>query len=404
MLEIEQAQELLRKEAERITEKEMVFLQDAIGRVLAENVEAERDQPPFPRSPLDGYALRAADVDGASRDNPKILQVIGKIYAGSVFRGVVGPGQAVRLMTGAPIPEGADTVIRQEDTSGGEEMVEIYTGSEPYANYCFQGEDYQAGTVLLQEGCTLDAGKISVLASIGKQKVPVYRRPQVAVISTGDEVLAPGEPWSPGKIYDSNRAYICGRLMEFGNPPALSDHVADDPYVMAEAIRASARTADFIITTGGVSVGEKDIMHETVELLGAEKLFWKVRIKPGSPTLAFQYKGVPVLCLSGNPFGAIVNFELLARPVLEKLSGQEKWKLLPGEAVLMNDYKKPAGARRFLRGYVERGKVMVNGKNQASGAIASMAECNCLVEITPRMPGARAGGKVTVYGLCPRNF
>ena len=141
MLEIEQAQELLRKEAERITEKEMVFLQGAIGRVLAENVEAERDQPPFPRSPLDGYALRAADVDGASRDNPKILQVIGKIYAGSVFRGVVGPGQAVRLMTGAPIPEGADTVIRQEDTSGGEEMVEIYTGSEPYANYCFQGED-----------------------------------------------------------------------------------------------------------------------------------------------------------------------------------------------------------------------------------------------------------------------
>lgn len=404
MIEMEAAQELLRDSTERITETEKVSLQEAIGRILAEDTKAERDQPPFPRSPLDGYALRAEDVKDASRDHPKMLKVIGKIYAGSVFEGMVGRGQAVRLMTGAPIPEGADTVIRQEDTSGDGAMVEIYTESAPYANYCFQGEDYKAGAVLLKAERVLDAGKISVLASVGKQEVLVYRQPQVAVISTGDEVLAPGTPWRPGKIYDSNRAYICGRLAEFGNPPVLSDHVEDDPEVMAERIRAAAETADFVITTGGVSVGEKDIMHETLELLGAEKLFWKVKVKPGSPTLAFLYRGVPVLCLSGNPFGAIANFELLARPVLEKLSGQEKWRLPAGEAVLMNDYKKTAGAGRFLRGYMEQGRVMVNGKNQASGAIASMAECNCLIEITPGMPGAAAGERVTVYDLRPCYF
>ncbi len=399
MLQIEEAQAMLTEQVRKIEQTERVPLADALGRVLAEDVTAERDQPPFPRSPLDGYAVRAADVAGASKENPAVLHVIGRIYAGYVFDGIVGEGQAVRLMTGAPIPEGADAIIRQEDTFAENDTVQIYVSSEPYQNYCFQGEDYKAGTVLLPKDSRLDAGKITVLSSLGKTEAVVYRKPSVAVISTGDEVLVPGQPWSPGKIYDSNRAYICARLTEAGNPPVISMHAADEARKVADEIRKAAQQADFVITTGGVSVGEKDILHDVVKLLDAEQLFWKVRIKPGSPTLAFVCEGTLVLCLSGNPFGAIANFELLARPVLAALTGQKDWLLPMENAVLQNDFRKPAGARRFLRGCLENGKVYINGKMQSSGAIASMVECNCLVEIRPDMAGAMAGETVQVYRL-----
>lgn len=399
MLQIEEAQAMLTQQVRKIEQTERVPLADALGRVLAEDVTAERDQPPFPRSPLDGYAVRAADVAGASKENPAVLHVIGRIYAGYVFDGIVGEGQAVRLMTGAPIPEGADAIIRQEDTFAENDTVQIYVSSEPYQNYCFQGEDYKAGTVLLPKDSRLDAGKITVLSSLGKTEAVVYRKPSVAVISTGDEVLVPGQPWSPGKIYDSNRAYICARLTEAGNPPVISMHAADEARKVADEIRKAAQQADFVITTGGVSVGEKDILHDVVKLLDAEQLFWKVRIKPGSPTLAFVCEGTLVLCLSGNPFGAIANFELLARPVLAALTGQKDWLLPMENAVLQNDFRKPAGARRFLRGCLENGKVYINGKMQSSGAIASMVECNCLVEIRPDMAGAMAGETVQVYRL-----
>ena len=399
MLQIEEAQAMLTQQVRKIEQTERVPLADALGRVLAEDVTAERDQPPFPRSPLDGYAVRAADVAGASKENPAVLHVIGRIYAGYVFDGIVGEGQAVRLMTGAPIPEGADAIIRQEDTFAENDTVQIYVSSEPYQNYCFQGEDYKAGTVLLPKDSRLDAGKITVLSSLGKTEAVVYRKPSVAVISTGDEVLVPGQPWSPGKIYDSNRAYICARLTEAGNPPVISMHAADEARKVADEIRKAAQQADFVITTGGVTVGEKDILHDVVKLLDAEQLFWKVRIKPGSPTLAFVCEGTLVLCLSGNPFGAIANFELLARPVLAALTGQKDWLLPMENAVLQNDFRKPAGARRFLRGCLENGKVYINGKMQSSGAIASMVECNCLVEIRPDMAGAMAGETVQVYRL-----
>ena len=399
MLQIEEAQAMLTEQVRKIEQTERVPLADALGRVLAEDVTAERDQPPFPRSPLDGYAVRAADVAGASKENPAVLHVIGRIYAGYVFDGIVGEGQAVRLMTGAPIPEGADAIIRQEDTFAENDTVQIYVSSEPYQNYCFQGEDYKAGTVLLPKDSRLDAGKITVLSSLGKTEAVVYRKPSVAVISTGDEVLVPGQSWSPGKIYDSNRAYICARLTEAGNPPVISMHAADEARKVADEIRKAAQQADFVITTGGVSVGEKDILHDVVKLLDAEQLFWKVRIKPGSPTLAFICEGTLVLCLSGNPFGAIANFELLARPVLAALTGQKDWLLPVENAVLQNDFRKPAGARRFLRGCLENGKVYINGKMQSSGAIASMVKCNCLVEIRPDMAGAMAGETVQVYRL-----
>lgn len=399
MLTMEEAQMLLTQKVEEIIQTEKVSLFDALGRKLAEDIIAVRDQPPFPRSPLDGYALRGEDTTGASHDTPVTLKVIGKVYAGSVYEGTVKKGEAVRLMTGAPIPDGADTVIRQEDTDLGGDTVSVYRELRPYQNYCYQGEDYQAGSILVKKGRTLHAGIITVIASLGKTEVEVFKRPRIALLSTGDEVLPPEAEWKPGKIYDANRAYIGSRLMELQNPPVFSEHISDEGSVVAEEIRRIAPVTDLIITTGGVSVGEKDIMHEVVDILGAKQLFWKVRVKPGSPTLAFIWEGTLVLCLSGNPFGAIANFELLGRPVLYALTGQEKWKLRTQQAKLQNDFIKPAGGRRFLRGWLEDGKVYLNGKNQASGAILAMADCNCLIEITPDMAGAKAGECVQVYML-----
>lgn len=397
MIQIEEAQDILVKHAKRITETEKVSIRDAEGRILAEDVVAAADQPPFPRSPLDGYAMKAADLENASKEKPAVLEVIGKIFAGYVFEGCVESGQAVRLMTGAPIPEGADTVVRQEDTEENEGKVSIFVSSKPYKNYCPKGEDYKAGDVLLKAGNVLNAGRIAVLSSLGKTETEVYRTPKVSVIATGDEVVAPGETLAAGKIYDSNLTYITMRLKELGMSPVISEHCTDEPEVMAERIKEAAEISDLIITTGGVSVGEKDIMHDVADILKAERLFWNVNIKPGKPTLAFVYNGVTVLCLSGNPYGAVVNFELLGRPILAALTGNPDLIMEKKKAVLNNGFAKSGGKRRFVRGDYKGGKVTVF--EQPSGTISTMADCNCFIEFGPDTPEAAEGTEVEVYLL-----
>lgn len=399
MLQIEEAIQILQEQVTVIRESEQVPLLEAVGRVMAQDERADMDQPPFPRSPLDGYAVRGQDTKGAGRESPRTLQVIGKIYAGQAFSGRVEENQAVRLMTGAPIPDGADTVIRQEDSDCGEDQVQIYRESSPYQNYCYQGEDYPAGALLLKAGQVLDGAAAAVAASMGIREAAVYRRPRIAVISTGDELVEPGTPLRPGKIYDSNRYLICGRLAELGLAAAYSCHWDDEPEGLAGEIRRLAKEADLIVTTGGVSVGEKDIMHEVIRLLAARQLFWRVNVKPGAPTLAAVYDGTLIICLSGNPFAAAANFELLVRPVIGTLTGNDRWMLKKLRARLETDYPKPKGSRRFLRGYVKDGRVRLAAGNHASGALSSLVGSNCLVEIPPDRPGARKEEEVWVYLL-----
>ena len=399
MVQLENAQQILRSCTVFIHETEMVSLQKAIGRVLAEDVKAAADQPPFPRSPLDGYAVRGSDTKGLTKEQTRSFRVIGKIYAGEVFDGTVHGGEAVRIMTGAPIPEGADTVIRQEWTDYGEEEVLIFGESKPYQDYCFQGEDYKKGEILLKKGNVLDGISIALLASLGMAQVEVYRLPRIAVISTGDEVIQPGEPLRPGKIYDSNLHFICARLREIGIEPFYADHNADSAVCMAQKLYSIAKDVDLIITTGGVSVGEKDIMHEVVNLIEAKELFWRVDLKPGAPTLAMEFQGKPVICLSGNPFGAAVNFELLVRSVIEKMTENPKWELKKSNAVLQSDFVKKSGVRRFLRAYAENGNVWLPDGNHASGVLSSMLGCNCLVEIPEKKHGAKKGEVVCIYHL-----
>lgn len=316
---LNKAQEMLLEKVDKIRETESISLWDAAGRVLAEDVFAGHDQPPFPRSPLDGYAVQSRDIEGASKESPVRLRVIDGVDAGHVSAKCVSRGTAIRIMTGAPIPEGADCVIGQEDTDYGEENVEIFEEVRAYENYCYAGEDYRAGARILSKDTVLGSAEAGILASLGREEVLVYRRPGVSVLTTGDELVLPGEALGPGKIYDSNLYTLVTRLMSLGMDVIQKGRSGDEPGEAAEWIREAAQVSDIIITTGGVSVGRKDIMHEVLKLLGCERIFWRIAVKPGMPTLCASYQGTLLVCLSGNPFGAAVNLELLVRPVLCKL-------------------------------------------------------------------------------------
>lgn len=394
-----QAVKIMLAQVKKIEEKETVSLWEAEGRVLAEDITAGRDQPPFARSPLDGYAVRSADIRGADREHPQQLCVIDEVTAGHVSDKKVEKGTAVRIMTGAPIPEGADCVIKQEDTDYGEEEVLIWRELKAWENYCPAGEDYREGDRLLEEGRTLGFVEVGVLAGLGREKVTVYRRPEASVITTGDELLLPGEPAAPGKIYDSNLYTLVTRLESLGVSVTDKGRVEDEAATVAKRLAAAAKQADILITTGGVSVGKKDIMHEVIQILGCERLFWKIAIKPGMPTLCARYGEKLLLCLSGNPYGAAVNLELLVRPVLARLTGKKE--LLPQKkpAVTDSGYPKRSPVTRYVRSVYEDGHVRIAKGSNDSGILSNLCGCNCLMEIPAGTEEVREGEMVWVVLL-----
>lgn len=396
---LEQARDLLLERAERIEETESISLLDAPGRVLAEDIFAGHDQPPFPRSPLDGYAVRSEDIKGASKEHPVRLTVIDEADAGYVSEKYVDRKTAVRIMTGAPMPEGADCVVGQEDTDYGEAAVEIYEAIGAYENYCFAGEDYKAGTKLLNKDTLLESVKIGVLASLGIEKVTVYRKVRLAVLTTGDEIILPGEELSGGSIYDSNLYMTAARLKMWGMDVTEKGHVRDDVKAAAERISTFAEHADIIITTGGVSVGKKDIMHGVLKLLHCERIFWKIAIKPGMPTLCAVYQGKLLICLSGNPYGAAVNLELLVRPVLARMAGRDDLRLKRLQAVSESCFLKKSTVTRYVRARYGSGRVRIPDGSNASGILASMCGCNCLIELPAGTPQLKEGEKVWIILL-----
>ena len=394
-ISLEQAVELITGKLSPLGSETLPALQ-ALGRTLADHVTAPIDQPPFDRSPLDGYALRSADIAGADRDHPICLPVVDTLYAGDEAKSPLLPGQAIRIMTGAMLPQGCDCVLRQEDTDRGN-PVSIYASLPPYKNYVYQGEDYRIGSLLLKAGTRLDAAALGVLASAGITEVAVRRRPKVGLLTTGDEVVEAGQPLPPGKIYGSNGALLTARLTELGMT-SFCRHAADSPAAVAEAMEGMLEGCDLLITTGGVSVGDKDIFHQALPLLGAERVCWKVDLKPGTPAMFSRYKGKPILSLSGNPFAAFTTFELLAQPLLATLAGEPH--LLPRrqQAILTTPYDKPSPRRRFLRGQYENGQVTLP-VGHSSGQLASLVGCNCLVELPAGTPPVDAGQAIQVWLL-----
>lgn len=395
-ISLEQANSLIEAYVSKQRDTETVSLLEVQGRVIARDCISPISQPPFPRSPLDGYAARAEDTKGASREKPAELAVIREIDAGNQPGGPIRVGEAVRIMTGAPIPEGANCIIRQEVTDYGEKTVHIYQEHWTFENYCCAGEDFRQGDCLIQKGIRAGAIEMGILASMGCTEVPVYRRPRVAVFTTGDELTAPGEPLMPGKIYNSNMYVVIGRLKELGAEPVLAQIVPDTAEGVAQVLKEALPKTDLILTTGGVSVGKKDIMHRALYVLGADKIFWKVLVKPGTPTVFSMAEGTPIFSLSGNPFGALTHLELLVRPVLKRMAGEANSCLKEREAVMGNGFSKGSSMRRFVRGYYEDGTVILPEGSHSSGVLGTMQGCNCLIDIPADSGGLSEGDRVKV--------
>lgn len=373
-------------------------LEECLGLVLAEDVMAQLDMPPFSRSAQDGYAFRSKDSEGASKEHPVRLKVTGKIYAGDFPKKEVNPGEAIRIMTGAMIPAGADCVLRQEDTDEGEEIVQIYKETEAGCSICFKGEEYKKGHILLRAGTKIDAAALAVASGNGIMELPVYARVKAAVVSSGSEVVEPGTPLTPGKIYNTNTIYMKARLKQLGANVVMTRTVGDELGIMREALNEAASQSELVVTTGGVSVGQKDLTEEALLSIGAKILFHGIAVKPGMPTLAAEKNGVLFLGLSGNPFSAAIPFEMFVREILAVKMGDPDLKLRKETLTAVTGFSKDSRKRRFLRGKAD-GKEVWLPDQQANGQMRSMVGCNCLIDIPAGSGPVKAGDRVEVFWL-----
>lgn len=395
-IELELALQLIGDTVNEISSTEKINIEESRGRIIGEYIYAPINQPPFNRSPLDGYALRSEDTVGASKKNPIKLCVVDEIFAGGNINTEIEKNEAIRIMTGAEIPEGADCVIRQENTNYSMEEVEIYDELKKYENYCFAGEDVKKGSKLISKGEKLTYIHIGLLATMGITQVLVKRKPRIGIISTGDEIVSSGKPLSKGKIYDSNRITISMRLMDFGCEIVSSKIIEDEVCQVSKEINNLIDKVDVIITTGGVSVGKKDIMHEVINKINADRLFWRVRMKPGTPAIYSIYKKTPILSLSGNPFAAIATFEIMGKELIYKLSGNEDLKQIRIKSVMEDNFLKESKGRRIVRGIYKNNKVYLPQGGHSPGMMASMLGCNCLIDIKPGTKQLLKGDEVDI--------
>lgn len=395
-IELEFALQIIGESIKQISSTEKIKIEDARCRIIEEDIYAPINQPPFNRSPLDGYALKSEDTVGASKSKPIRLKVINEIFAGGNINSSVKKNEAIRIMTGAEIPKGADCVIRQENTNYDMNEVEIYSELSKYENYCFVGEDVQKGSKLISKGEKLTYVHIGLLALMGITEVVVKRKPRIGVISTGDELINSGQPLSKGKIYDSNSVTISMRLLDFGCEIISSKIIGDEVQRVSEYINNIIDNIDVIITTGGVSVGKKDIMHEVIKDLNANRLFWRVNIKPGTPVIYSMYKNKPILSLSGNPFAAIATFELMGRELIYKLTGDMDLKQVKKKSFMEDEFLKESQGRRMVRGIYKNNKVYLPQGGHSSGVMASMLGCNCLIDIKPGTKKLLKGDEVEI--------
>ncbi len=377
-----------------------VSLFEAAGRILSQDVKAEKNIPSFDRSPLDGYAMRAVDIAAASRSNPVSLRVIEEIAAGYVAAHGLSEGTTIKVMTGAPIPEGADVVIKYEDVKRSGETIQVYQKLKSGSNIVPEGEDVKKGEVIARRGTRITPPVLGLIASLGIYAVPVFSKVKVALLSTGDELLEPSEEIRPGKIYNSNLYTLQAQCQELGVEPISLGIVADNQEAIAEQILKGIQEADLVITTGGVSVGDYDLVQNAVDAIGAQTLYWKVLIKPGSAMLAAVKDNTPIIGLSGNPASSLITFDLIVLPLLKKMLGQDKQLPAVMKAFLSEDFRKPSPQRRFLRGSLHK----QNGQDyikltgvQANGVLKSMIGCNVLVDVPAGCQQLAAGDEVSAY-------
>lgn len=401
MLALEAAQQLVLSRVGALG-AEVVPLTQARGRVLAQAIKAEDALPPFNRSAVDGYAVAAGATKAATPASPQTLAVIEEVAAGYVASQKVSGGTAIRVFTGAPVPEGADAVVRQEEVERQGRFIQLKGPASHLENIDLAGLDVAAGEMVLTRGTRIGTGEVAMLAALGHARVEVFRRPRVGIFSTGDEIIDAGEPLVPGKVRNSNLYALAASVEAAGGEPVLAGVVPDDAEAIAQAVERMAPGVDLVISSGGVSVGDYDLVHQAWQLLGAEVLFWKVAIKPGTPILWGQLDSVPLAGLSGNPAACLIGFELLVRPVIRRLAGYDQvfWPLVSG--VLADAYSKSSRQRRFLRARARwhqgQWQIRLTGA-QSPGILKSMLGYNALVDVPAGSGPLAAGEQVRAWLL-----
>ena len=380
--------------------KENVPIGEALGRVAAGSVIARVPFPPFDRSPFDGYALRGEDTAEASRETPVTLAVGQEIPAGHTPKEAVTAGRAAKILTGAPIPSGANAVVKFEDTEFTEDTVTFFTPVTAGKNIVLMGEDIPAGTELLPKGTEIGPAAMGLLAAQGLKEVSVFKRPVVTIINTGSELAELGRPLPPGMIYNSSMFTLHGFFTKMGADFRDGGVVGDDERAIAERVKEELAVSDMVVTTGGASVGDYDCAMAAARYAGAEILFWKVRMRPGGSLLAYVLNGKLVLALSGNPGAAVLGLLLLGLPCMKKLRGLTD--VLSEECMvrLAADIKKSSPRKRVMRGYlkIEDGEALfVENAGQGGGDISSLIRCDLLAEIPEGSPPLEKGTAVKAY-------
>lgn len=380
------------------TGTETVTLEESFGRYLAEPVIAAHDVPPFNRSPYDGYAVRAADTAKASGEARLAFRVVDAIGAGQVSDLRPGAFEAVRIMTGAPLPEGTDAVVMLEQTVEDGEGFTIRKPFVPLENVSLQGEDMRLGEIVIPAGQLIQPGVAALLATFGYTQVKAARRPVAGILSTGSELLEVNEPLVPGKIRNSNGPMIAAQLARMGIPYKVYRTSADRLEDIEAEVREAIQNTDVLITTGGVSVGDFDFMPEIYRRLGADVLFNKVAMRPGSVTTAARLDGYPLFGLSGNPSACFTGFELFVRPVLVAMMGGHRPYLPRTTARLSEDAGQPNPFTRFIRAVYDGEAAAPAGFNK-SNAVSSIARGNALIVLPGGSRGYAAGDEVDVLLL-----
>ncbi len=404
MISIEQALEKVLSYMEVMGEEHRPIL-DCLGQVLAEDIYSGINIPPLDNTAMDGYAVQSKDTYGASQQSPRTLRVIETISAGSISKHEVEPGTAIRIMTGAPIPKGADSVVKFEDTDDTlkkepSEKVQIFCQVATGLNIRRAGEDITKGSMVLSKGKVIRPSEVGVLASLGQSSVKVIRRPIVAILATGGELVDIGQPLSPGKIYDSNTYSTAALVLRYGGIPKILGIALDNEESLVTKLHQGL-DSDMLITTGGVSMGDYDMVRDILAKEG-EMVFWTVRMKPGKPLAFGKIRGIPHLGLPGNPVSSMVTFELFARPAILKMMGKKNLAKPTIEAVIENPVENTDGRRILSRAVVEKRSGQYFARltgAQGSGILTSMSLANGLVIVPEDKVRVEKGDVVQVMML-----
>ncbi|NGZ09718.1 MAG: molybdopterin molybdotransferase MoeA [Nitrospira sp. LK70] len=381
---------------------EKISILDALGRVLGEDIVAERDNPPWDNSAMDGFAVRWEDIKQEQAiQKPVTLSVIEDVPAGMMPSKAVGAGQAIRIMTGAPIPQAADTVLKVEDTEHTADSVRVFKAEPKGANIRPQGEDVKKGDRIIAKGTRIRPSEAGMLAILAKSFLFAYQRPRVAILSTGDELADLDERFSEEKIINSNSYGIAAAVQEAGGIPLLLGIARDTPMALKEKI-SHGLNADMLVLSGGVSMGDYDFTKAVFSELGAEMNFWKLAIRPGQPLAFGKIQGKLAFGLPGNPVSSMVTFEQLVRPAILKMSGCRSYGRPVVQATFQERFSKRTDRRHFLRGILtqEEGvfKVRTTG-DQGSGILTSMVKANCFIDVPVAVECLNPGDKVAVQLL-----